>query len=75
MDSIRYLVSILPDNPENLRNGSYGLYKDRLNGGKMKNIPYELRDDDDSYSGTWAANFRRDLIDLDNNCCSCIYHK
>lgn len=57
MDSIRYLVSILPDNPENLRNGSYGLYKDRLNGGKMQNIPYELQDEDNAYSGSWASNF------------------
>jgi phage terminase large subunit len=53
MDSLKYFVAELPDDPENLINRSYGLtYMNEKK--EQAHLPHALQDEDDPYSqGDW----------------------
>jgi phage terminase large subunit len=57
MDTIRYIIQELPDNPDTLKNKSYGL--NDINYGKIKSetVPFELQEEESSDSSDWYEHY------------------
>jgi PBSX family phage terminase large subunit len=57
LDSLKYIIAELPDNPEDLINRSYGLtYTNEKK--EQAHLPHALQDDDDTYSqGDWYNSY------------------
>lgn len=59
MDTLRYIIQELPDNPDQLINASFGPSTITINKKEQKHLPFELQsdDEDDIYSKDWYYTY------------------